>query len=204
MSRLREHWEQVYATKSEKTVSWYQPLLTKSLDLIRTAAPDRGSSIIDIGGGASTLVDSLLDAGYGDLTVMDISDVALNHSRARLGDRAKTVTWIAADITRWLPARTWDVWHDRAVFHFLTDSADQAHYISALQAASRPGSMAIVSTFAPDGPDRCSGLPVQRYSAASLAERIGSPFELVDQDAERHVTPGGAIQSFIYAVLKRS
>lgn len=204
MSDLHDHWERVYMTKSEKAVSWYQPVFTKSLNLIRAAVSDTASSVIDIGGGASTLIDSLLDVGYDDLTVMDVSEAALNQAKIRLAERARFVTWIAADITNWLPPRTWDVWHDRAVFHFLNEPTAQASYITALEAGTRAGSIAVISTFALDGPDRCSGLPVQRYSATSLAQRIGPLFELVTEDVEHHVTPGGAAQSFIYAVLKRS
>lgn len=203
MTDLQDHWDRAYTTKAATAVSWYQPLPAKSLELIRRAAPDTAASIIDIGGGASTLPDNLLRAGYGDITVVDISEAALKRSQERLGADSGRVTWLVADITTWTPPRTWDVWHDRAVFHFLTDAATQDSYIAALLAGTHSGSTAIISTFALDGPERCSGLPVQRYSAPSLAERIGAKFKLIDQQAERHTTPGGGVQSFIYAVFKR-
>jgi SAM-dependent methyltransferase len=204
MTDAQRHWEAVYATKPATSVSWYRPVLDRSLALIHTTAPELKTSIVDIGGGASTLVDSLLDAGYTDLTVVDIAPAALAASRARLGERASRVAWLAADLTAWQPPRRWDLWHDRAVFHFLTDAASQAAYIAALHAATHAGSTAIIATFALDGPERCSGLPVQRYSAEGLAARIGAPFVLTAADAERHVTPGGAVQSFVYAVMTRA
>jgi 2-polyprenyl-3-methyl-5-hydroxy-6-metoxy-1,4-benzoquinol methylase len=203
LTELQDHWQRAYKTKAETSVSWFQPLMAKSLQLIGDATPDTRASVIDIGGGASTLPDSLLKAGYSDVTVLDISEAALARSQERLGADAMHVTWLVADITTWSPLRTWDVWHDRAVFHFLTDTVTQARYIDALRQGTHPGSTAIMSTFALDGPERCSGLPVQRYSPAALAERIGAPFVLMDQHAECHTTPGGTIQSFIYAVLKR-
>jgi hypothetical protein len=184
-------------------MSWYQPQLAKSLQLIRQAAPDTRASVIDIGGGASTLPDSLLLAGYGDITVLDIADAALKQSQERLAAAPGRVSWLVADITHWMPPRTWDVWHDRAVFHFLTAAAAQDSYIAALRQGTHAGSTAILATFALDGPERCSGLAVQRYSATTLAERIGRPFALVDHAAERHITPGGSVQNFTYAVLRR-
>ncbi len=203
MTNLQDHWDRAYATKAETAVSWYQPLLAKSLELIRSAAPNMQASIIDIGGGASTLPDSLLQAGYRDITVADISEAALMRSQERLGAQSGLVNWLVADITKWSPLRTWDVWHDRAVFHFLTDAATQDSYVAALQAGTHTGSTAIISTFALDGPERCSGLPVQRYSVQSLAERIGPTFKLIDHQAESHLTPSATVQSFVYAVLKR-
>jgi 2-polyprenyl-3-methyl-5-hydroxy-6-metoxy-1,4-benzoquinol methylase len=203
VTERQEHWERAYKTKAETAVSWFQPLLAISLRLIRDAAPDTRASVIDIGGGASTLPDSLLQAGYSDVTVLDISEAALARSRERLGADAARVNWLVADIVTWSPPRTWDVWHDRAVFHFLTDAAQQDRYIAALRQGTHAGATAIISTFALDGPERCSGLPVQRYSATALAARIGAPYVLTDQYTERHTTPGGLAQSFIYAVLKR-
>lgn len=203
MSQAQEHWNRVYGTKAETEVSWFQRRPEKSLKLIEAAAPDRSAPIIDVGGGASRLADELLHVGYADVSVLDISEAALARSKARLGAEAASVSWIVADITQWQPARTWGVWHDRAVFHFLTDSARQTAYIEALKKATAPGSVCIISTFALDGPERCSGLPVERYSAATLASRLGAGFELVAEEAERHVTPGGAFQSFLYSVFKR-
>ena len=203
MSQAQEHWNRVYGTKAETEVSWFQRRPEKSLKLIEAAAPDRSAPIIDVGGGASRLVDELLHVGYADVSVLDFSEAALAHSKARLGAQAASVSWIVADITQWQPARTWGVWHDRGVFHFLTESARQTAYIEALQKATAPDSVCIISTFALDGPERCSGLPVKRYSAATLASRLGAGFELVAEEAERHVTPGGAFQSFLYSVFKR-
>jgi SAM-dependent methyltransferase len=203
MADARDHWEKVYAAKVETAVSWYQPHAVCSLGLIEAAAPDRRASVIDVGGGASTLVDDLLAEGFRDITVLDVAEAALAQTRARLGERGRTVEWLVADITRWKPARTWDIWHDRAVFHFLTEWRQQQAYIEALTAATKPASTVIVATFAPDGPDKCSGLPVQRYDAAGLARRLGPSFELTNQAEERHTTPWGAGQLFSYAVLTR-
>jgi SAM-dependent methyltransferase len=199
----REHWDRVYKTKRDDEVSWYQLRPERSLALITEAAGDRTKSIIDIGGGASRLVDELIAAGYSDVTVLDVSSVALSHAKARLGQKAETVNWIVADITEWRPQRAWAVWHDRAVFHFLTDNALQDAYISALSQATTAGPTIILATFALDGPERCSGLPVQRYSPQTLAARLGRKFVLTGEAAERHRTPSGAIQSFAYAVFKR-
>lgn len=196
----REHWEGVYTTKGETAVSWYQPHADQSLQLIQKASP---TSIVDIGGGASTLVDDLLSHGLGDISVLDISESALSRSKARLGEKAAKVDWIVADITQWKPQRRWDVWHDRAVFHFLTERAHQDAYIAALTAATAPGATVIMATFALDGPEKCSGLPVQRYSPALLADRLGPAFRLTADASETHVTPWGSEQRFSYAELKR-
>jgi SAM-dependent methyltransferase len=203
MQEAREHWDHVYSTKLETEVSWYQPHSVRSLAAIKSAAPDHSRSIIDIGGGASHLVDDLLSEGYSDVTVLDISEAALNRSRERLGQRSGKVSWIAANIARWKPLRTWDVWHDRAVFHFLTERQDQEAYIAALAAATKAGSVAVIATFALNGPERCSGLPVQRYDPAGLAARIGGEFRLISEASEAHKTPWGAVQHFAYAILKR-
>ncbi len=202
MCKTQEHWNQVYTAENETEVSWYQPSPKRSLTLIRSAAPNVSSSIIEVGGGASYLVDELLALGYSDLTVLDVSSVALNRSKERLGKLADKVVWIAADITELTPSRTWDVWHDRAVFHFLTQTKDQDAYIAALETGTKPGSVAVISTFALDGPERCSGLPVQRYSPSTLAARIGPKFELVSEASESHTTPWGSLQKFTYAVLR--
>lgn len=204
MTDFKTHWDQAYTTKTPTGVSWYQPHLAKSLELIRRAAPNDTASIIDIGGGASTLPDSLLQAGYADVTILDISAAALARSQERMGHDSNRIKWLVADMTCWAPDRGWDVWHDRAVFHFLTEKPAQDQYIAALQAGTHVGSTVIISTFALDGPVQCSGLPVQRYSSEILAARIGAPFRLVDQEAERHTTPGGSNQNFSYTVLRRT
>jgi len=203
MGGSRSHWEDVYTAKRDTAVSWYQPHSVRSLEFIERASPDRRASVIDVGGGASTLVDDLIGRGFTDLSVLDIAEAPLERSKARLGKAAAEVTWIVGDITDWTPPRTWDIWHDRAVFHFLTERAHQDAYIAALTAATRPGATAIFATFALDGPETCSGLPVQRYSPETLARRLGPAFSLTGQASETHKTPSGSEQRFSYAVLRR-
>jgi hypothetical protein len=203
MGGSRSHWDNVYAAKAETAVSWFQPHSTRSLELIEQASPDGGASVVDVGGGASTLVDDLIGRGFIDLTVLDIAELALERSKARLGKQADKVTWIAADVTSWTPPRIWEIWHDRAVFHFLTERPQQDTYVAALTAATRPGATAIFATFALDGTDKCSGLPVQRYSAETLASRLGPAFALAGQANETHKTPAGSEQRFSFAVLRR-
>jgi 2-polyprenyl-3-methyl-5-hydroxy-6-metoxy-1,4-benzoquinol methylase len=203
MSDRTEHWNRVYATKNEKDVSWYQPKPEVSLALIREYAPDKAVSIIDIGGGASLLAAELLREGYLDLAVLDVSAEALERAKANLGGESAKVDWIVADITEWKPAREWDVWHDRAVFHFLTDTVSQDAYIRTLDAATSLGAIVIISGFALDGPEKCSGLPVVRYDAQSLSKRFGAGFELLVEKRETHITPGGSVQKFYYAMLRK-
>jgi len=203
MTSRRQHWEDVYEAKRETDVSWFQPKPELSLALIREHAPEKNASVIDIGGGASSLAAALLGLGYRDLAVLDISAAALERAKANLGADAAKIEWIVADIAAWQPQRRWRVWHDRAVFHFLTDTASQDAYIRALNAATETGAIAIVSGFAPDGPEKCSGLPVVRYDAQSLSKRIGAGFELFAEQREEHHTPGGAVQKFYYAVLRK-
>jgi hypothetical protein len=203
MGVTRAHWDQVYATWAETAVSWYQPHARRSLQFIRSAASSRSASIIDVGGGASTLADDLLAEGNGDITVLDISEAALARSKGRLGGKASQITWLLADVTEWKPPRTWAIRHDRAVFHFFTERTQQDAYIAALKAATRNGATIIIATFALDGPDKCSGLPVQHYSPFTLADRLGSDFVLAGDADETHVTPSGSEQRFSYAVLTR-
>lgn len=195
---LREHWRDVHRGRAPEAASWYQPEPALSLALIEATglAPDAG--IIDVGGGASTLTDHLLDRGYRDLTVLDIAGPALEAARARLGARAGQVTWIEADVTGWSPPRRWDLWHDRAVFHFLVDAEDRRAYTAALDRALPSGGHLIVATFAPEGPDRCSGLPVVRYDETGLRRELGPGFRFVESRRETHRTPGGIAQAFIY------
>jgi ubiquinone/menaquinone biosynthesis C-methylase UbiE len=195
----KSHWERIYSTRPADAVSWYQPHATRSLDLIRKVSSGAAARVIDVGGGASTLVDDLLADGMSQVTVLDISEAALELARHRLGARAKQVNWIAADITRvQLGEAAFDVWHDRAVFHFLTDPADRAAYVAQVRRAVRPGGHVIVAAFGPDGPDQCSGLPVVRYAPGELHAQFGGQFELLDHLAEEHRTPAGAIQQFVY------
>lgn len=203
MTGIRQHWNEVYDTKANDEVSWFQVRPLTSLALIEAVAPHTAAAVIDIGAGTSTLVDELLARGYRDLTALDISESAIARLRERFRKTGVGVDLIVADITHWDPPRQWDVWHDRAVFHFLVRPEDQEAYIEALSRALGPGGTAIIATFAPDGPEKCSGLPVQRYSAATLAERLGPDFTLVTERPERHVTPRGVVQSFVYAVFRR-
>jgi ubiquinone/menaquinone biosynthesis C-methylase UbiE len=203
MSRA-EHWEHVYRTKGPDQVSWFQAEARLSRHLIETLSPDPSSAIIDIGAGASTLVDGLLSAGYSTLTVLDLSPAALQLARGRLGVREARVTWQAADVLdASLPDQAFDVWHDRAMLHFLTEEADRRRYIEQVRRAVRPGGLVIVATFAQDGPARCSGLDVARYSPAQLHAQFGAPFALLQSHRELHITPSGATQAFTYCVCRR-
>ncbi len=202
MTDSQLHWDSTYGAKGDN-VSWYQPGPSRSLEMIRVAAPMRDVPIIDVGAGASRLADNLLIAGYSDLTLLDISEVALARTKERLGGVINKVTWVVADVTKWKSTRIWGIWHDRAVFHFLTDSKAQDDYIAALRQGTKPGSTILLSTFALTGPEKCSGLPVQRYSADTLAARLGQDFSLYTKGEEQHPTPFGTIQDFIYAGFKR-
>jgi 2-polyprenyl-3-methyl-5-hydroxy-6-metoxy-1,4-benzoquinol methylase len=200
----KKHWDTVYQTKDVHTVSWFQPQAQQSLDLITRVAPDRGSPIIDVGAGASVLVDDLLGAGYTDITVLDVSETALEIARARLGAGASTVKWVAADVRDApLAESAYQVWHDRAVFHFLTEPADRRAYVAQVERTVRPGGYVLVATFAEDGPAMCSGLPVVRYSAQSLHSEFGEDFRIVTSAHEDHHTPSGREQSFLYCLCRR-
>lgn len=199
----REHWENVYNTKAPVAVSWYRPHLETSFELIERVCPGRQCSVIDVGGGASTLVDDLVEAGYGDVTVLDISDKALLVDRERLGARAADVEWIQGDVTlsRLEPAR-YDIWHDRAVFHFLASPVDRQRYVTQVAWSVRPGGHLIVATFGPEGPEKCSGLPVARYDAGSLHREFGARFQLMESSTEMHATPFGTVQQFVYCLFR--
>lgn len=203
MSDRHRHWEGVYRTKATDEVSWFQPHAVSSLRLIEGCA-DPSAQIIDVGGGASVLVDDLLDAGYRNLTVLDLAESALAVSRARLGERAEPVQWLAADITRAaLPDAHYDVWHDRAVFHFLTDPADRARYVAQVLKSVKPGGHVIVAAFGPSGPLQCSGLEVVRYAPETLHAEFGAPFRLLGHETEIHHTPAGKEQEFVYCYCVR-
>ena len=199
----QQHWETVYSKKAVDEVSWFQAHAASSLRLIEGCA-DKDAYIIDVGGGASVLVDNLLDAGFRNLTVLDLAESALAVSRARLGERALSVQWIAADIARAdLPAAHYDVWHDRAVFHFLTDPADRARYVEQVLKSVKPGGHVIVAAFGPGGPLQCSGLDVVRYDPEALHAEFGAPFRLLGHETESHQTPSGLEQEFVYCYCVR-
>ncbi len=200
----KDHWEQVYSTRSADRLGWYTPHLQTSLRWIRELHLPGDASIIDVGGGASTLADDLLDAGYRSLTVLDLSDEALSSARSRLGEKAASIEWLSGDITTIeLPAQACDLWHDRAVFHFLTETGQQEKYRANLLSALKPGGHLIIGTFALEAPPRCSGLPVQRYDHEQLGQTLGPDFELMRHDKQLHVTPGGVEQMYLYAHFRR-
>lgn len=200
----KTHWEHIYETKATTQVSWYQEHAQFSLQYIRKTGIRKSDHIIDVGGGASTLVDDLIVDGFQNITFLDVSGTALQVARQRLGPRAAIVNWIEADITEAnLPHDAYDVWHDRAVFHFLTQTADRQHYVDTVRHSVRKGGHVIVATFAPDGPERCSGLEVVRYSPERLHSEFGDGFEVVDSTRETHHTPFGTDQKFIYCYCRK-
>jgi 2-polyprenyl-3-methyl-5-hydroxy-6-metoxy-1,4-benzoquinol methylase len=197
------HWQNVYREKAENQVSWFQEIPAISLELIEAVHPKFDWTIVDIGGGASRLVDVLVRDDYRDLTVLDVSENAIAMAKARIGESAATVKWIVADVTQWEPTRRYDLWHDRAAFHFLTESADQTAYVERLTRALQTGGYAIIGTFAMDGPERCSGLPVVRYDAPVLSATLGSAFTLIETRRHDHRTPMGGVQHFQFSVFRR-
>jgi 2-polyprenyl-3-methyl-5-hydroxy-6-metoxy-1,4-benzoquinol methylase len=200
----KTHWEHIYETKAPTQVSWYQEHARFSLQYIRNTGIQKTDAIIDVGGGASTLVDDLVADGYQQISVLDVSAVALQLARQRLGTHAVEVNWIESDVTQAdLPEQAYDLWHDRAVFHFLTQALDRQRYIHTVRQAVRKGGHVIVATFAPDGPDQCSGLDVVRYSPESLHDEFGAGFEIVDSTRETHHTPFGTEQKFIYCYCRK-
>jgi 2-polyprenyl-3-methyl-5-hydroxy-6-metoxy-1,4-benzoquinol methylase len=200
----KSHWESVYGTKGEQEVSWFQEVPTTSLDLLGADGVSLDSAVIDIGAGASRLVDALLARGYRNVSVLDVSGAALATARARLGSQADAVHWIESDITQWTPADRYDVWHDRAVLHFLLSDDERTAYRRTLAAAVRPGGLIVIGTFDLDGPERCSGLTVQRYSGESLAQMLGDGFERIDTRGEEHATPWGSVQRFQFSRFRRT
>jgi len=197
------HWNATYESKREDGVSWFQDSPEPSLSLIKEIAHP-GSAIIDVGGGASRLVDNLQEQLFEDVTVLDLSSAAITAARSRLAETGGRVDWIVADIRTWSPTRLYDVWHDRAAFHFMVENADRDAYLAKLGQALAPNGYAIIATFALDGPEKCSGLPVQRYDASKLAQVLGSGFALVRTLDHLHLTPWGSSQSFQFSVFKRA
>lgn len=206
MTGRREHWDSIYDARAEDELTWFEATPSVSLEFVR-AYLKPGESVIDIGAGASRLVDTLLVAGLGPIAVLDLSDSALEATRQRLGARGADVKWIEADVTQWESDRVYAVWHDRAVFHFLTEAADRAAYARAMANALRPGGVALIATFADDGPEKCSGLPVVRYASDDLAREfdhlLPGLFERIDARRHVHITPKGNQQSFQYSVFRK-
>ena len=201
----QEHWENVYATKAPDSVSWYRPHLDTSLSLIERAVPDRGAAILDVGGGASTLVDDLVGRGYSDVSVLDISAAALEVSKRRLGKAAGRVNWLAADLLNTpLPAQRYEFWHDRAVFHFLVAQEQREAYVRQLAHTLKPAGYAVIATFGPEGPQKCSGLDTARYDVDGLGRALGPALTLIDSSLEWHPTPFGTQQQFLYALFRRA
>lgn len=198
-----DHWEAIYGAKASQDVSWYRPHLDRSLKFINQAGLSPDAAIIDVGGGASTLVDDLLARGYCNVTVLDLSETAITQARTRLGTTADRVTWIVGDVTRLeLPEQRYEFWHDRAVFHFLTEQEDRERYISKVRHTLKPGGHIVVATFGPDGPERCSGLPVARYSPEGIHGQFGNQFAKIGSDGELHHTPWGSEQEFVYCYCR--
>lgn len=198
----QEHWERIYRAKDEHELSWHQSEPRVSLNLIGEVM-DAGARVIDVGGGASVLAARVLDAGAGQVTVLDISEAALKRARQRIGSHADRIEWVVGDVTKVEDLGTFDVWHDRAVFHFLIDPEDRRKYVALVERSIEPGGYAIIATFGPDGPERCSGLPVQRYTSEDLAQTFGKSFRLQKHESETHETPWGKPQQFAYMVLQK-
>ncbi len=205
MSLQRVHWDTVYTTKAADTVSWFQHDPTPSLDMIARTGLGASEPMIDVGGGASVLIDRLLDRSHSKLTVLDIALAGLAVAQKRLGERAGRVTWIAQDVTAWQPPQeAFSIWHDRAVFHFLVEETDRVAYVRALDQGLRLGGFVILAPFSLTGPERCSGLPVRRYSAAMLQAELGADYSLVNQQPQTHLTPAGNRQEFIWCLFRKS
>ncbi len=204
MTDRRTHWESIYQSKEPDSVSWYQPSLGLSLEFIRKTSLRKDAALVDVGGGASTLVDDLLSLGHSNITVLDISARGLEYAKARLGSRAKSVKWIVGDVTTMNPSQlSFDIWHDRAVFHFLIDEQDRKKYCKVLEASLRLGGFVIIATFGPNGPMKCSGLDILRYDPNSLLLTLGNSFKLVSSQVELHKTPSGRTQEFVYCLLQK-
>ena len=200
----QEHWQNVYQSKAATETSWFQSHLHTSLDWIAQAKPDRSASILDVGSGESTLVDDLLASGYRALTILDLAPQAIERSRQRLGDAAASVNWVAGDITHVpLPPAAYDLWHDRAVFHFLTEPGQRLDYMRQLTQSLKPDGHVIFATFGPEGPEKCSGLPTMRYDEQSISQQFGPGFRLVRNAIVAHTAPFETQQQFLYCHLAR-
>jgi len=197
------HWNKVWAKYRETEVSWFQETPSLSIDLVKRYAADRGARILDIGGGSSRLVDVLLADGFRHVGVLDVAEPALKVARDRLGSRASSVEWILSDVTAYEASQPWDVWHDRAVFHFLVDAGDQESYVRAMKRSLAESGVVVIATFGPEGPEKCSGLDVKRHSPKTLGEAFGSEFVLLDSHIEIHSTLGAKDQQFVFCVFRR-
>ena len=200
---LQRHWDGRFGSSAPETLSWYQKEAGVSLELLARFAPDPVRGLIDVGAGNGRLVDALLARGGRDLSLLDLSETALAQTRARLGAAAAQVDFLTGDLRRWEPPRRWAIWHDRAVFHFMVAPEERAAYLAALAQGTGPGALVLIATFSPEGPERCSGLPVMRYSAAELAECLGPEYVLLHGETRDHLTPAGAAQNFTHAVFRR-
>lgn len=198
----QSHWENVYTTKGEGEVSWYEDTPALSLELLREAGLTSSMSVIDIGGGASRLVDALVSEGQAQMTVLDLSSAALETAKSRLANPER-IQWLVSDVTAWAPDRQYDLWHDRAAFHFLTAAEDQQAYVRVLRKALKHGGRAVIGTFAPDGPEKCSGLPVARYDPEALQAVLGQQFRLISTRRHEHATPWGAVQKFQFSIFEK-
>ena len=194
----KDHWESIYTNKSTQAVSWYQSEATLSLELIAHAGLKQNDAIIDVGGGASVLVDHLLHHGYTNITVLDISSRAIQHVQERLADKSTQVHWVSTDVTEFDAPQQYRLWHDRAVFHFLTDKDEQQKYVEILKNSTHPEAQVIIAAFAIGGPEKCSGLNIVQYDAAKLSKVLGDTFKLLEERTEQHITPSGQIQQFGY------
>ncbi len=199
----QRHWDAAYQV-DPSTKKWHQDFPAQSLAMLRMAGAGPTAGVVDVGGGASRFAEHLLDLGYDDVTVLDVSPLGMSHAQRHLGERADRVQWLVADVTRYRFTRTFDVWHDRAVFHFLADEADRQRYLDRMRAAVAPGGYTIVATFGPEAPEYCSGLPVARYGPDDLVKAIGGGFDAKEVTEELHVTPGGDTQPFTWALLRRT
>ena len=196
------HWEEIYREKEDSQLSWHQDDPSISLELCEVVGVDNASSVIDIGGGTSHFAECLIERGLSDVSVLDVSKAALERSRRHLGPVGEQIEWIAADVTTWSPQRNYALWHDRAVFHFLIDADDRSAYRDRMYRCLRPGAHAIIATFALDGPEKCSGLPIVRYDPERLSEVLGDRFSLVTHRKYTHHTPWGSSQSFQYSLFR--
>jgi SAM-dependent methyltransferase len=197
------HWDAVYRRDDLSAVSWYQREPVLSLELVDALGVDRTAAVVDVGGGASPLAARLVDRGFADVTVLDVAGPALDAARASLGARGSDVAWVQGDVRSWRPDRRFDLWHDRALLHFFVSADDRRRYVDTLRHALAPDGAAVIATFAPDGPETCSGLPVVRYDGAGLAAVLGAGFEPVTERREEHVTPGGRVQPFTWTAFRR-